>query len=133
MTLKCSARVGMTRRQVHQFWGQPWTSRTGGASGGPASATCVRSPPASTYSCATPFAQVGHFRAEAALEKAKRRGVVERVPAREASARERRDNEHRHAEAESDRSLGAADRSVREVVKILARRPFGRYRRRHVV
>ena len=39
-------------RHIHQCWGQPWTSSSGGPE--PASATWVRSPPALTKRCSTP-------------------------------------------------------------------------------
>src|SRR3954453_13251829 len=46
----------MTWRQAHQCCGQPCTISSGGASAGPAMATCVRSPPASIHSGVTPGA-----------------------------------------------------------------------------
>ena len=47
-----SARGPISRRHIHQCWGQPWSSSSGGPS--PASATCIRSPPALTKRCETP-------------------------------------------------------------------------------
>src|SRR5688572_25106 len=54
-----SASSAMTNRHAHQCCGQPWTSSSGGASSGPASATCVRSPPASIHSWVTPGREGG--------------------------------------------------------------------------
>src|SRR6476661_7785134 len=110
MTRWSRASSGMTSRHAHQCCGQPWTSMTGGASSGPASATCVRRPPASTHSCVTP-ATAGGFRPcpfteQQILDGAPPRGPLRWEAEMEASPSERRfASDHRDPTAGTDAAV----------------------------
>ena len=73
---------------------------------------------------APPFRKIGDLDPKARLDQPQRRGVIEGVAADEPSARERRDHEHRDAEAESNRTRHAASflrkRVNREVFTVSA-------------
>ena len=57
---------------------------------------------------AAPGGEVGNFGTETSFEETKERGVVEEVRRNEATAREGRDDEHRHTEAKADGAIDGA-------------------------